>query len=213
MASCHTRGGIIHRVEKGDTILKISKTYRVDLVDILTANPRLDKNHVFPGDRIFVPNVKKQKYVGKKTQASRKSKIRPRPRRIYKKEATVKVSFSWPAKGKVISRFGMHGKKMHNGINILVKPGEEIKAAAKGKVVYDGDGVEGYGNLLILRHGVNLFSVYAYLDRIFKKTGALVKKGQPIARANQDSKKSIFHFEIRRGKRALNPLRHLPKSQ
>jgi lipoprotein NlpD len=118
--------------------------------------------------------------------------------------------FIWPASGVMISSFGKRRQKMHNGIDIKVPPGSEIRASADGQVVYRGRGVAGYGDLLILRHG-RLFTVYAYLGQILADVGDVVKAGKPLARALSGNAGAFIHFEIRQGKTALDPLRFLPR--
>ncbi|HLG21125.1 MAG TPA: M23 family metallopeptidase [Bdellovibrionota bacterium] len=118
--------------------------------------------------------------------------------------------FSWPAEGQIVSSFGKRGEKMHNGVDLRVDPGSTIRSAADGKVVYEGRGVEGYGNLVIVRHASQLFSVYAYLGEILAPKGTPVRRGDAIAKVRQEAARAFFHFEVRRGKKALDPRKLLP---
>lgn len=120
------------------------------------------------------------------------------------------LRFLWPAKGKVISKYGKKDQKMHNGIDIKIAPSGEVRAAEDGKVVFCGNELDGYGNLIILRHRPKIYSVYAYLGSVGVKKGDEVAQGQTIAKAGATASDSFFHFEIRNGKQALDPLKHLP---
>ena len=120
---------------------------------------------------------------------------------------------SWPTQGKVVSSYGMRGQKMHNGIDLWVTSGASIRSIGDGKVVYVGRSVEGYGNLIIVKHPSALFSVYAYLGQVTAKKGAELRRGDSLALANMSSESSFIHFEIRQGKRALDPVKFLPKTK
>lgn len=120
------------------------------------------------------------------------------------------LRFSWPSEGKVVSTFGKKDQKMHNGIDILLKPRGVVTAAEAGKVVFSGSELKGYGNLVILRHQPKIYSIYAYLGQISVKKGEEVKQGQQIGAVGLSSSDSFYHFEIRQGKQALDPLKHLP---
>lgn len=122
----------------------------------------------------------------------------------------VYLQFAWPAKGKIVSTFGKKDQKMHNGIDIKIAPQGDIKASELGTVVFSGSELDGYGNLIILRHKPRIYSIYAYLGSMQAKKGDTVKKGQVIAKAGKSESTSFFHFEIRKGKQAFDPMRFLP---
>jgi lipoprotein NlpD len=101
------------------------------------------------------------------------------------------------------------GKK---GVDIGGKPGEPVYAAAAGDVVYSGNGLIGYGNLVIIKHDDTFLSAYAYNRKLLVKEGDRVKAGTKIAEMGQVAKgESILHFEIRRDGNPINPLRFLPR--
>ena len=102
----------------------------------------------------------------------------------------------------------MRNEKMHNGIDIRVEKDPGVYASAPGDVAYVGNEVEGYGNLVILRHGRKTFSIYAYLGEIFVKKDQKVETGHKLAQVVGE-KGGFFHFEIRRAKQALDPSRLL----
>lgn len=124
--------------------------------------------------------------------------------------------FSWPVRGRVISGFGPKSGGFYNdGINIAVRSGTAVKAAENGVVTYVGNELRGFGNLVLIRHQGGWVTAYAHVSEISVKPGQIVRRGKTIARAGQSGRVSRpqLHFEIRRGRRAVNPLNHLPKQR
>lgn len=101
---------------------------------------------------------------------------------------------------------------MHNdGINIAASRGAPIRAAENGVVVYAGNELRGFGNLLLLRHADGWMTAYAHADEILVARGDQVKRGEVIGRVGSTGNVASpqIHFEIRRGSRAVNPRDHL----
>ena len=120
--------------------------------------------------------------------------------------------FAWPLKGRVISRFGAKKGGLHNdGVNIAVKRGTKVRAAENGVIAYSGNELRGFGNLLLIRHADGYTSAYAHVGDLLVKRGQMVKRGQVIARAGSTGNVSIpqLHFEIRKGVKAVDPLKYL----
>jgi len=116
----------------------------------------------------------------------------------------------WPVKGKIISSFS-HGTQGNKGINIAGKKGKLIKAAADGLIVYAGNGLRGYGNLIIIKHNDDYLSAYAHNDKLLVKEQQTVKASQVIAQmGNTDTNRTMLHFEIRFRGKSVNPQRYLP---
>lgn len=116
--------------------------------------------------------------------------------------------FMRPVDGKVISNYGPKEGGLHNdGINIKAAKGTAVRAAENGVVAYTGSELQGYGNLVLVRHADRWMTAYAHLDKTLVKKGDVVKAGQSIgtvgASGQVDSPQ--LHFEIRRGTQALNP--------
>jgi murein DD-endopeptidase MepM/ murein hydrolase activator NlpD len=123
--------------------------------------------------------------------------------------------FIWPVQGKVISAFGRRDTGVHNdGINIACEPGAPVKAADSGTVVYDGNELAAYGNLLLVRHSSGFVTAYAHNKKLLVKRGDPVKQGQTIALAGStgDVDRPQLHFEIRKGDRAVDPNRYLSRA-
>ena len=97
---------------------------------------------------------------------------------------------------------------MHNdGVNIAARTGAPIVAAENGVVVYTGNELRGYGNLLLIRHSGGWVTAYAHISKFRVKPGARVKQGDVIAEVGQTGNvdRPQLHFELRKGKRAVNP--------
>jgi murein DD-endopeptidase MepM/ murein hydrolase activator NlpD len=120
--------------------------------------------------------------------------------------------FMWPLRGEVISNFGPKTKGLHNdGINIAAPRGAPVRAAEGGVVAYAGNELRGFGNLLLLKHKNGWVTAYAHNDKLLVNRGDTVGKGQIIARVGSTGAVASpqLHFEIRRGKRAIDPKKHL----
>ena len=119
-----------------------------------------------------------------------------------------KLSWMWPAEGKVIATFD-EGK--NKGIDISGKAGQQVLAAGAGKVMYAGSGIRGYGNLVIVKHTNSLLSAYAHNRSILVKEGQSVNKGQAIAEmGDSDADAVMLHFEIRQQGKPVDPSKFLP---
>ncbi len=120
--------------------------------------------------------------------------------------------FLWPLKGEVVRRFGDAGNPPCKGLEISATRGTPVLSAAPGHVIYSGDGIRSYGNLVILRHDDDFFTVYGYNDSNLVKAGNFVSKGDRIALSGVSPGGGAprLYFEIRRGKEPVNPIFYLP---
>ncbi|MEL7186774.1 MAG: peptidoglycan DD-metalloendopeptidase family protein, partial [Pseudomonadota bacterium] len=97
------------------------------------------------------------------------------------------------------------------GVLINGKKGQRVNAAASGYVVYAGSGLNGYGQLIILKHNDTYLSAYGYNASLLVKEGDQINKGQRIATMGEGpERKPRLHFEIRRNGKPVNPRRYLP---
>jgi murein DD-endopeptidase MepM/ murein hydrolase activator NlpD len=120
--------------------------------------------------------------------------------------------FQWPVRGRVVSDYGPKGGGLQNdGINIAAAHGTPIRAAEHGVVVYAGNELRGFGNLLLLRHADGWMTAYGHANELLVARGDQVKRGQVVARVGSTGNVTTpqLHFEIRRGSRAVNPREHL----
>lgn len=117
-------------------------------------------------------------------------------------------SFTWPVKGKITSHFGKKGNKFNEGINIAAPAGTIVNSAAKGKVIYIGKDIEGYGNLVIVKHKEGgIMTAYAHLQDILVSKGSEVSKGEGLGTIGETGsvKNPQLHFSVRKGKKTIDP--------
>ena len=120
--------------------------------------------------------------------------------------------FLWPVSGKIVSPFGPKEGGLHNdGINVAAPLGTPVRAAENGVVVYAGNELRGFGNLLLVRHADGWVSAYAHCDALLVKRGDAVRRGQDIARVGQTGSVGApqLHFELRKSGQAVDPLNEL----
>lgn len=121
------------------------------------------------------------------------------------------VTWMWPTTGKIIEAFSL-AEQGNKGIDISGSQGQRILAAADGQVVYAGNALRGYGNLIIINHANEFLSAYAHNDALLVSEGQKVVRGQQIARMGSTDAKSVrLHFEIRYRGQSVNPVGYLPK--
>lgn len=120
------------------------------------------------------------------------------------------VRWQWPVEGKLLARFNQHETK---GIDIAGSEGRAVKAASSGKVVYSGNGLVSYGNLIIIKHSRDYLSAYALNKKLLVQEGDMVNAGQKIAELGKIGVENPrLHFEIRKNGKPVDPLGYLPPS-
>jgi lipoprotein NlpD len=132
------------------------------------------------------------------------------PEKIDKSTINGNVSqWLWPVKGPILARFS-HQEHGNKGLDIGGAVGTPIKAAAAGQVVYAGNALRGYGNLVIIKHNDDFLSAYAHNHRLLVKERDSVSAGQLIAEmGNTDAERVQLHFEIRFRGQSVDPLKYL----
>jgi murein DD-endopeptidase MepM/ murein hydrolase activator NlpD len=127
--------------------------------------------------------------------------------------ASAASKFRWPARGRILVGFGgqQPDGTRSEGINVAVPQGTDIHAADAGRVHYVGDGLKGYGNLILIRHPNGWVSTYAHADQMLVKAGDQVRRGQVIGKAGTSGPVSQpqLRFELRKGSAPVDPLPHL----
>jgi murein DD-endopeptidase MepM/ murein hydrolase activator NlpD len=124
-------------------------------------------------------------------------------------------TFAWPVKGTIIGRYGPSTAGTRNdGINIAVEKGTQVRAAENGVIVYAGNELKGFGNLLLVKHSDGWMTAYAHNETLIAKRGDTVRRGQVIAKAGQSGNVDSpqVHFEVRRNSKAVDPLEYLERS-
>lgn len=120
--------------------------------------------------------------------------------------------FLWPTQGRILSNYGPKGRGLHNdGINIAAPRGSAILAAENGVVAYAGDGLQGFGNIVLVKHQDGYVTAYAHADALLVSRGQIIRRGQAIARVGSTGTVDTpqVHFQIRRGREAIDPRRLL----
>ena len=212
-----------HVVALGDTLYGISRQYGVDLFTLARANDLGEPYTILVDQRLAVPSAVTRVAVspsavksGPPTAKSAPPAAAPQPARPAPPPLVSGKGFLWPIQGKVLSGFGPKSKGLHNdGINIAATRGSAVRAAESGVVAYAGNELRGFGNLLLVKHGGGWVSAYAHNETLLVKAGEKVSKGQPIAQVGSTGNvtKPQLHFELRRGKRAIDPQLHLIASR
>ncbi|MDH5423952.1 MAG: peptidoglycan DD-metalloendopeptidase family protein [Gammaproteobacteria bacterium] len=173
--------------------------------------PPLDKSQPVPASKQTTRTVKSVPiYNQKKSNTSVISQTANKESYKKNKSSSDTAKWSWPVKGKVVSTFASnnHDRK---GIDIKGRPGEQVRAANSGVVVYSGSGLISYGKLIIIKHNELFLSAYAYNKKLLVKEGTRVNKDQTIAIIGKNANvTNLLHFEIRKDGKPVNPLLYLP---
>ena len=223
-------------VKKGDTLYSIAFSAQQDFRTLAKINDIPAPYTIFPGQSVsLTKSAQKSKKTKKYTNSSKKSTVyiqknnkklkkgldQPKQREYVQKQANkiiseknsnsnAKVVWVWPAKGKVTQRFS-NKENGFKGLQITNKQGASVLAAAHGTVVYAGNALRGYGNLIILKHNDDYLSAYAHNSKLLVKEKQEVKAGQKIAEmGSSDSSVTALRFEIRYRGQAVNPAKYLP---
>jgi len=139
----------------------------------------------------------------------------PAARPLPKIAVTQSDGFRWPVRGRIISNFGTkpNGEK-NDGINLAVPEGTSVKAAEDGVVIYAGNELKSYGNLVLIRHKEGWVSAYAHNRAIKVKRGDEIRRGQIVSEAGMSGSVTSpqVHFELRKGATPVDPLNHLSEA-
>ena len=204
------------RVKKGDTLARIALDHGQAPRDVTVwnkaINPSFNPNVIEVGDLILVKAPSSSNSAGvvdKKPTADKASTSTPASTPEPAKTEVVAepgIRLSWPAKGKVTGEFSETNK----GIDIAGKVGEPVLSASDGKVVYAGNSLRGYGNLVIVKHDNTYLTAYAHNSKLLVKEGDTVRKGQKIAEmGDTDATSTKLHFELRVNGKPVNPTPYL----
>ena len=206
-----------YRVERGDTLSKIARSHRQSVQSITRWNNLTNPDSIEVGQvlRVEPPNGVASTSGAVRSNgngngsASASAAPRPAPGDNAPSSAPASsISLIWPTSGSVIRGFDGSSSK---GIDIAAPAGTPVVAAAAGTVVYAGNGLRGYGNLLILKHNAEYLTAYAHNRALLVKEGETVAQGQKIAEVGDtDTNRVMLHFELRYQGRSIDPSRALP---
>jgi lipoprotein NlpD len=212
----------IHVVAKGDTLFSIAWRYGWDYRALARVNKISSPYTIYPGQKIRVDGKSSISSAGSRSSSASSARQSSTSNRVTRTQSsssntstssgsTAAMKWRWPTSGDVVTRFSSSGvgKK---GISIAGKGGQQIYAAESGVVVYQGNGLTGYGNLIIIKHNDRWLSAYAHNDKMFVKEGSVVKAGEKLATmGSTGADRTGLHFEIRHDGKPVDPLRYLPK--
>ncbi len=203
-----------HQVIRGETLYSIAWRYGRDYRDLARINSIRSPYVIKPGQRLYLQAQRSAKpaVAVKATKASsntRQQAPAKTPQRSVAQVAAGSPEWRWPLNGKLTGQFARSGGR---GIDIEASRATVVRAAADGVVVYAGDGLIGYGNLVIIKHNETYLSAYAHNRKLLVSEQKTVKVGQKIAEIGSTGKKNqALHFEIRKNGKPVNPLSYLPK--
>lgn len=229
-----------HVVNSGDTVYSIARRYDMPVQQLIAANAITNPNSIRIGQRLVVASsgqaLPPAASAPTPTQTpaqvvAARGYTPPQPaasQEIVQQTATIQraaaredeiaeqtpLQFRWPIRGRVLSGFGTLPNGVRNdGVNIAVPEGASIRAAEEGEVVYAGNELRGFGNLVLVQHRNGYVTAYAHNSRIDVRRGERVSRGDIIARAGStgDVDTPQLHFEIRRGTTPVDPSPYLPQ--
>lgn len=204
-----TFNGSVYTVKRGDTLSKISRMTGSSVGELARMNSLPPPYKLLVGQRLRT-----------KGTASRNSAKKPAPSRQPATTQLAKVAappvgsrcWLWPAKGHVVEGYS-YNDGGNKGIDIAGSRGQPIYAAASGSVVYAGNQLRGYGNLVMIKHSEDYITAYAHNDTILVNNGQRVKAGQKIATMGSSGAASVrLHFQLRYRATAIDPQRYLTTS-
>jgi len=186
-------------IAEGETLASIARDAGVPVEDILEINGLARADDVVPGRIIFVL-----------------APGEPPPLPSLAIESSVRPAMRWPlttVRVVVGSPFGTRAGRPHEGIDLPAPTGTPVFAAAEGRVAYAGNGIRGYGNMIVLRHAGDLMTVYAHNSVLLVSQGQPVRAGDRIALVGQSGHATgpHLHFEVRSGQIPADPMRFLPQ--
>jgi lipoprotein NlpD len=184
----------VYVVRAQDTVYSIAWRYGLDYRDLARWN------HIGPDFRITVGQTLILAPVATTAAAPPRKVPKPPP------STASALTWAWPT-----DRMSAPQPVSGGGILLPGRVGQDIRAASSGRVVYNGSGIRGYGNLIIIKHGENLLSAYAHTHESLVHDGQEVTLGQVIAHMGEGApQKPVLYFEIRRNGKPVDPLAFLP---
>ena len=194
---------IRYKIKKGDTFIKIAKCSMIELEDLKQRNKNLNEKKLRVGKIIKLPYFSKPENCKKSVN---KNKIKKNKKKVIKK------LFKWPISGKVIVTYGVKSAGRRNdGINIKAPVGSPVRAAMSGKVIYKGNELPAWGNLVLVKHKNGWTTAYAHLEKFFVNLGAELKSGDILGSVGKTGNVDDYqlHFQVRKNSKPLDPLKYL----
>ncbi|QGT79099.1 peptidoglycan DD-metalloendopeptidase family protein [Guyparkeria halophila] len=213
------RGQPVYYVKGGDTLYSIAVANDLDWQRLARWNGISNPRHLKIGQRLRLspPGGAAVSAGGGSAPAASRTPVKTAssaPKPGSSAPAASPVNWKWPLEGRVLHRFP-EGAPAQKGVILAASIDTPVRAAAGGRVVYSGDGLPGYGNLVIVKHNAEWLSAYAYNKSLAVSEGEEVRRGQTIARVGaRDHRKpergGHLLFQIRRQGKPVDPERYLP---
>lgn len=219
--STTTRGTVpeSHVVRSGDTLYSIAFRYGLDQRELAAWNNLRNPNQINVGQRLVLRAPGGSRSGASGTSSAAAATTRPATSggsaasastRPPSPAVAARPDWQWPTRGEIVSRFGARGV-LTTGIGIGGRLGQDIVAAAPGRVVYSGSGLPDYGQLVIIEHNDTWLTAYGHNQRVLVSQGQAVARGQKIAEMGPGPGGAPrLHFEIRRNGDPLDPVPLLP---
>ena len=198
----------VYVVRPQDTLYSIAWRYGLDFRDLARWNNIGPDFRIAVGQTLILTPGRSAAPTVQRAPASATAPVRstPTPTTPTTPTAPAMPGWAWPT-----DRSGAPRPVPGGGVLLSGRVGQDVRAAAAGRVVYNGTGIRGYGNLIIIKHGENLLSAYAHNRDSLVHDGQQVALGEVIGHMGEGApQKPVLYFEIRRDGKPINPLRFLP---
>ncbi len=210
----------IHVVRQGDTLYSIAWQNDKDYKVLAKRNGIAQPYTIYEGQKltletesmkkgepkksaVITKNIHKKRAVTKKPDI-KQAAIKETSKYSHK---TLKLSWQWP-----IKVMKLENELIKSGVVLVGSVGELVRSSERGKVVYAGNGLKSYGNLLIIMHSNEFLTAYGYNKRLLVKEGSVVRKGQSIAEiGNDNQKRQVLFFEMRQNGKTVSVKKYLPR--
>lgn len=212
-----------YTVQEGDTLYTIALKNELDYRKLAAANGINEPYRIYIGQELQLSelSVRSQKNNSNTSVVTSGNagnvtistpSLTPDQTRPSASQEISAAQLTWvrPHDGKVLNSF-QNGSPYGKGIDIVGSVGDGIRAVADGKVVYSGNGLRAYGNLILIQHDGNLLSAYAFLSRSHVSERQSIKAGDVIADIGEKESAYILHLEIRRDGKPIDPESLLPQ--
>ncbi len=206
----------VYEVRRGDTLYSIAFRHGLDFREVARWNGIGSPYMIRTGQELRLrrpPSAPERRAVAEGPPAAEpQAPSPPVAERSPQGAGTTSPDWRWPVRGEVVKAYNPNGPGKR-GISIGGERGDPVRAAARGRVVYSGDGLRGYGNLVIIKHNTQYLTAYGYNSELLVSEGDSVASGQVIARLGEaPGGGAALHFEMRREGQAIDPTASLPDS-
>ncbi len=231
-------GSLVRNVQPGDTLYSIAFAMGLDATEVAQWNEIADTTKLQVGQRVRltkpvgfatkstggIPQQPNQRIVIEPIEQSKTIPTISTSTKESETNSVAKVAspqrspntgaidqWTWPLQGEVVRGFSQ--AQGQHGIDIQGQAGQAVLATSAGEVVYVGNSLKGYGNLVIIKHNDDFLSAYAHNSEIYVREGERVSSRQRIASVGVNrNRQTALHFQIRKNGQPVNPISYLPKS-